>query len=263
MIIKRRDLLAATAAVAVVPAKAKDAPHPKHPVVLVHGASHGGWCWRDVRRRLQAKGLDVFTPTLTGLGERVHLRNADITLATHITDVVNVITWEELSGVVLVGHSLGGMVITGVCDALKDRIAHVIYLDAAVPENGEPAFPGMKAISEGALKEGYLMPAMPTVGLGLDEEHYAAAAAWVRRRLTDQPYPVWSGAIALKNGGSDGIARTFVQCTDPKWLPQENRERVKARRSDPSWVFVEKLGPHDVMITDPVWTADLIASRAV
>ena len=96
MIIKRRDLLAATAAAAVVPAKAKDAPHPKRPVVLVHGASHGGWCWRDVRRRLQAKGLDVFTPTLTGLGERVHLRNADITLATHITDVVNVITWEEL-----------------------------------------------------------------------------------------------------------------------------------------------------------------------
>src|SRR5205823_3330934 len=105
--------------------------------VLVHGAWGGGHDWRAVRPRLWAAGFPTFTPTLTGLGERVHLLNRSITLDTHIQDVVNVLTYEDLSGVVLAGHSYGGMVVTGVADCVPKRIAHLVYLDAYVPADGQ------------------------------------------------------------------------------------------------------------------------------
>jgi pimeloyl-ACP methyl ester carboxylesterase len=105
--------------------------------VLVHGGWHGSWCWKRVRKALQARGHDVFTPTLTGVGERSHLLSPDVNLDTHITDVVNLIRWEELSGIVLCGHSYGGCVITGVADRLSDRVAALVYLDAFVPEDGQ------------------------------------------------------------------------------------------------------------------------------
>lgn len=105
--------------------------------VIVHGAWGGGWAFKEVDSILTAAGCKVYRPTLTGLGERVHLSNTNIDLQTHITDVVNLILWEDLHDIVLVGHSYGGMVITGVADRVPDRIAHLIYLDAFVPEHGE------------------------------------------------------------------------------------------------------------------------------
>ena len=100
--------------------------------VLVHGAWIGGWCWRPNAQALRKAGHEVFTPTLTGLGERSHLMNPGINLDTHIADIVNVIKHEELSDVVLVGHSYGGMVVTGVADTLADKIRSLVYLDARV-----------------------------------------------------------------------------------------------------------------------------------
>src|SRR5437867_13135502 len=105
--------------------------------VLVHGGGHGGWCYRKVARILGAKGHEVHCPTLTGLGERKHLLRPDIDLDTHITDVVNVLEYEDLADVILAGHSYGGMVITGVADRAGSRIARLVYLDAAHPRNGE------------------------------------------------------------------------------------------------------------------------------
>lgn len=105
--------------------------------VLVHGGWQGGWVFQSLARQLRAAGHEVFVPTLTGLGERSHLVNMPITLGTHITDVVNLIVFESLSNVVLVGHSYGGMVITGVADQLADRICTLVYLDAIVPGNGD------------------------------------------------------------------------------------------------------------------------------
>jgi pimeloyl-ACP methyl ester carboxylesterase len=109
----------------------------KFTFVIVHGAWGGGWAFREVERLLRADGHIVYRPTLTGQGERVHLSSPDVGLNTHIQDVVNVIEWEDLHDVVLVGHSYGGMVVTGVADRIPDRIAHLIYLDAMVPEDGE------------------------------------------------------------------------------------------------------------------------------
>ncbi len=105
--------------------------------VLVHGGGHGGWCYQRVARLLRAPGHEVYTPTLTGLGEREHLLSPDIDLDTHITDVVKVMQFEDLHDVILVGHSYGGMVITGIADRATDRVGHIVYLDAANPENGQ------------------------------------------------------------------------------------------------------------------------------
>src|SRR5260221_1599406 len=108
--------------------------------VLVHGAWHGGWCWSRVADRLRAAGHEVFTPTQTGLGERKHLLSKDITLDTFTGDIVNVIEVEELSSVVLVGHSFGGLAISGVADAMPDRIRHLVYLDSLMAEGGRSPF---------------------------------------------------------------------------------------------------------------------------
>ena len=107
--------------------------------VLVHGASGGGWDWRTMDELLTARGHSVYRPTLTGLGERNHLNSPEVNLTTHVTDVVNVIRFENLENVILVGHSYGGMVITGVLDAIPGRIDHAVFLDAAVPEDGQSA----------------------------------------------------------------------------------------------------------------------------
>ena len=105
--------------------------------VLVHPAWFGGWCWKKVIPLLRARGYDVFAPTLTGLGDRAHLARPEIGLNTHVEDVANLLKYEDLSGVVLVGNSSGGMVITGVSDRMPERIAHVVYLDAFVPQDGQ------------------------------------------------------------------------------------------------------------------------------
>ena len=117
--------------------------------VLVHGAWHGGWCWRRVADLLEAKGHKVFAPTLTGLGERSHLMRAGINVSTHVTDIVNVLKWERLTDVVLCGHSYGGFVISGVAEQAADRIGSIVFLDAFVPLNGE----SMASITSQAVRD--------------------------------------------------------------------------------------------------------------
>ena len=112
-------------------------PEPIGTIVIVHGAWGGGWAWREVDGMLRAAGYDVLRPTLTGLGERVHLANPHVDLSTHVQDVVNALTFEQLEDVVLVGHSYGGMVITGVAEEVPERLRRLVYLDAFVPLDGE------------------------------------------------------------------------------------------------------------------------------
>jgi len=105
--------------------------------LLVHGAWHGGWCYKRVTQRLRQAGHEVYTPTLTGVGERSHLMSRTINLDTHVQDIVNVIHWEELSDIVLCGHSYAGMVISGVCEKIPEKLRALVYLDAFVPENNQ------------------------------------------------------------------------------------------------------------------------------
>ena len=109
----------------------------KHTFVLVHGAWHGGWCWRRVADLLQARGHKVFTPTLTGLADRSHLMSASINLDTHITDIVNLFAWENIDNAMLVGHSYGGWPISGAIEKLEKRVSSIVYLDAFMPTNGQ------------------------------------------------------------------------------------------------------------------------------
>lgn len=144
--------------------------NPKYTFVLVHGASGGGWDWRTMDELLTARGHTVYRPTLTGLGERAHLNSPEVNLTTHVTDVVNVIRFENLENVVLVGHSYGGMVITGVLDAIPERIRHAVFLDAAVPEDGQSAqgfWSGITAdheVKDGIVYFSWMDPAGPVPG---------------------------------------------------------------------------------------------------
>src|SRR5258707_11195840 len=116
---------------------------------LIHGAWHGSWCWARVRNLLAARAHGVFTPTLTGVGERSHLLRRDVGLDTHVADVANLMIWEDLRDVVLVGHSYGGIVARHVADRLPDRIRSLIYLHAFVPDNGKAPFDYLPDNGEG------------------------------------------------------------------------------------------------------------------
>lgn len=132
-------VLAALFLISLTGCQTSPSPDSRPVVVIVHGAWGGGWDWKNVDHLLTADGYDVYRPTLSGLGEHSNFTSTNIDLDTHIQDIVNVILWENLHDIVLVGHSYGGMVITGVADRLPDRIRHVIYVDALLPENGENA----------------------------------------------------------------------------------------------------------------------------
>jgi pimeloyl-ACP methyl ester carboxylesterase len=220
--------------------------------VLIHGAWHGGWCWKRVSPLLRVARHEVFTPTLTGLGEREHLMSQDIGLETHIQDVLNVLEFEDLRNVILVGHSYAGMVITGVADRAAERIAHLVYLDAFVPEDGkslgdyQPSeFFQMfrdKTRAEGA---GFKLPCViPPEAFGITNEQ---DLAWLRPRLRPHPFQTKLDAIRLTNPSSAHIPRTYIYCNNPAvGVFDQFANRFK---HDPAWRYAELATGHDAMVT--------------
>jgi pimeloyl-ACP methyl ester carboxylesterase len=170
--------------------------------VLVHGAWHGSWCWQRVRRSLQRAGHEVFTPTLTGVADRSHLISPQVTLETHIADVVNLIRWEDLTEVVLCGHSYGGCVITGVADRVAERLRSVLYLDAFVLEDGQslhdvvPA-PLRDAQVHGAndAGDGWRVPPIPAAAFNVNP----ADRAWVDAQCTPQSLATFQQKLTVRN----------------------------------------------------------------
>jgi pimeloyl-ACP methyl ester carboxylesterase len=221
----------------------------KSTFVLVHGAWHGGWCWKKVTPSLRAAGHDVHTPTLTGLGERAHLANTDVNLDTHIADVVNLIEAEELGEVVLAGHSYGGMVVTGVADRLAERLRRVVYLDAFLPESGKCLLdylhPDRRAAIEQGAQSGFVDP-LPMKIFGVTDPQ---DVAWVSRHEIRQSYRTFAQPLHFTGHGGAKLPRTFVYCSNP---PTGSFDQFAARlRADPSWKFHELKTGHDCMITDP------------
>lgn len=231
--------------------------------VLVHGAFHGGWCWRDVARNLRTSGHDVFTPTLTGLGAKHHLLTAETDLETHIADIANLIVWENLKDVVLVGHSYGGMAVTGVADRIADRIADIIYLDAIVPQDGQSTLdvqPEGRAewMRDRALDNGGI--AIPPV----DPELYGVTdprqKSWVSQKCTDQPYAAFSQKIRLSGKPAERIAkRLYILCTDPA-LPYMRQFYDQATAA--GWDTMEMATGHDAMVTAPAALTKILEARA-
>ena len=178
-----------------------------------------------MRTILRDNGHEIFTPTLTGLGERSHLMLPEIDMNTHIQDIVNVIAWEEMSDVILVGYSYGGNVITGVADRVKDRLRHVVYLDAFVPKDGESLASGMMKIlnpevTDAVIEANFAPRRAAAHELGGSHTHYTnlfdipkdrpELYDWVKRRITTHPVRAQVSPIRLSNGGSDGLPRTYI-----------------------------------------------------
>jgi pimeloyl-ACP methyl ester carboxylesterase len=179
-----------------------------HPTtfVLVHGAWHGGWCWKKLTPLLRAADHQVFTPTLTGLGERSHLLTPEVDLDTHIKDIASVLEYEDLRHVVLVGHCYGGMVIAGVAEALSTRVAQLVFLDAFLPESG-------KALTDYAplppmRDDGWRVP-VPGTGRdsGVTDE---SDIAWTDPRLGDQPYRTFTQPVQLSARMYESFPITFI-----------------------------------------------------
>jgi pimeloyl-ACP methyl ester carboxylesterase len=230
--------------------------------VLVHGAWHGGWCWRRVADRLRRDGHIVFTPTLTGLGERSHLIHPDIDLDTHIADVVNVIKWERLSDVVLCGHSYGGFVISGVAEALAAAIRSIVFLDAFVPDNGDRiqdlTGPAVQEAARTASRRGdHGVPPRSAAAFGVNE----ADRDWVDSLCRPQPIATFTSAIAL-TGARERIARkTYIRARGYN-NPAFDRA-FAAAQADPSWRCHQMPCGHDVMIDMPERLSELLAEAAV
>ncbi|MGM0591389.1 MAG: alpha/beta fold hydrolase [Halobacteriota archaeon] len=184
--------------------------------VLVHGSYSGGWVWRWVKPKLEEAGHEVYTPTLTGLGERHHLVSPRTGLDVHIQDIVGVFEYEDLSDVVLVGHSYGGMVITGVAEACADRIARLVYFDGFVPEDGQSCWDivDTKSRWEEAAREmgtDWLSPPPdPTVK---NDDLSDEQMDWMRERKT--PMPIWTHGerIQIPENRAADLPRTFISCT--------------------------------------------------
>jgi pimeloyl-ACP methyl ester carboxylesterase len=227
--------------------------------VLVHGGAHGGWCYSRVAPILRAAGHEVFAPTLTGLGERAHLLSPEIDLDTHIRDVVAVLHYEDLRDVILVGHSYGGMVITGVADRAPDRIGHLVYLDAATPVNGESlaelAAPLMAAArSRGRVVDGVELVLFP----GTEPlPHYGVTdpddIAWMEARLTPHPFRCFAQPLVLADEAVvAAIPQTHIVCTST--LASRDPARMAAADGR---VWDIDTG-HDLMITEPAAVAELL-----
>ncbi|MGA7673379.1 MAG: alpha/beta fold hydrolase [Nitrolancea sp.] len=237
--------------------------------VLVHGAWHGGWCWQRVARIVRAAGHDVFTPTLTGLGERAHQLGSGITLDTHIQDVVGVLYYEDLRNVVLVGHSYAGMVITAVAEQAAERLGHLVYLDAFVPGDGQAlsdfAPPATIAMfHEQARREGngYGVPPLSD-NFGITSE---ADLAWVRPRIGMHPLQTKMDPVRLSNPRARQLPRTYIYCTDPAAPPEAPRafaQFATRLRADAAWRYVEIATSHDAMITEPEQLSRLLLDLAV
>jgi pimeloyl-ACP methyl ester carboxylesterase len=232
-----------------------------HTFVLVHGAWHGGWCWRMVSEYLRSRGHKVFAPTMTGLGEKSHLASADVNLDTHMTDVSNLLIWEELENVILVGHSYGGGIISGVCDAHKDRISHAIFLDAVAPNSGDTMIGGATVEEAekrlGPFIDGYLAPPREPVSFGIPES-MSEELAWVRRRVTPHLVGTWTQEFSFNNGGSDGLPRTFIYCSDKPPLSEQQKARLQSFKDDPTWHYDELPCGHDSMVILPIDTAQML-----
>ena len=233
--------------------------------VLVHGGGHGGWCYQKVARLLRADGHDVHAPTLTGLGERSHLLSPGIDLDTHITDVVQLLFYEDLRDVILVGHSYGGMVITGVADRAHDRIGQLVYLDAANPVSGQSlvdvAGPVINMTRPlGAVVDGVELVLLPAPGAAA---FYGVTdpddQAWMDERLTGHPWRCFEQPLVLAHENARGaIPRNHIVCEST--LATRDVSMIEEGRAQGRLWTIDT--GHDLVVTEPEFVARALTEIA-
>jgi len=229
--------------------------------VLVHGSWHGGWVWGRVADRLEAQGHRVYRPTLTGIGERSHLLRADITLTTHITDIVNVFRFEQLSDVVLCGHSYAGFVVSGVAEQVEPEIGSIVFLDSFLPNNGESVLettpPDVRAAIERALQRGEIgIPPRSADAFGVNEKD----RAWIDAMLRPHPIGAYREKLAL-TGSRERIAKkTYIRA--PSYAVAAFDTALARAKADPSWRTYEVPCGHDVMVDMPERLTEILLQVA-
>jgi pimeloyl-ACP methyl ester carboxylesterase len=219
--------------------------------VIAHGAWSAGWAWKKMRPLMREAGHELVTPSYTGIGERAHLAHPGINLDTHITDVLNLLHYEDLHDVVLLGHSYGGMVATGVADRAAERIAQVVYLDAFVPRHGQSIlslFPeALRARTLEAVHtqgDGWKVPANPLPG-----DTDVADLDWATPKRVMQPVKTFEQAIVL-TGAADHLPKTYIYCTRPG--PGDVfRQFAERARAESGWRYFEMDASHNPHITVP------------
>ena len=229
-------------------------------IVLVHGGGHGGWCFKPLARLLRDKGHDVYAPTLTGLGERAHLFRASVDLDCHVDDIVALLHYEDLRNVVLVGHSYGGMVITGAADRSTDRVGHLVYLDAMAPKNGQSlvdvAGPFMAAArSDSRIVDGVemcLFPGAETLPFyGVVDPQ---TLEWMRARLTPHPWRCFEQPLQLANEAAlQSIPQSHISST--LFMLLRDADGLREKWDGRLWDIDTG---HDMMLTEPNKVAELL-----
>ena len=217
--------------------------------LLCHGAWGGGFAWKKMHVLMQAAGHRLLTPSYTGLGERAHLAHQGLDLEAHIQDILNVIKYEDLRDIVLVGHSYGGMVATGVADRARDRVAQVIYIDAFVPDDGQSLFDlneGGRASSREAAKngDGWRIPPMQP-----PPDTSAADVEWLSPRRVHMPIKCFEEKLKLQNGPLT-LPRSYIYAT--RITPADTFGRFsRMTKSDPAWRYFEIDASHSPNVTAP------------
>jgi pimeloyl-ACP methyl ester carboxylesterase len=240
--------------------------------VLVHPAWFGGWCWKKVSPLLRARGHAVHTPTLSGLGERVHLARPEIGLDTHVDDVVNLLVYEDLHEVVLVSNSSGGAVITGVVDRAPERIARLVYLDAFVPEDGQSVLDLIPRERRAAMETlvaseggGWLLPrfAPPPWETFARESWQITGEAdlgWILPRLVPTPVGHFRDPVRRRNPRAETVPRTYIRCLD--WPHATFDRYAEAARRSPAWTWRGLSASHLPYITQPGEMTELLLEAA-
>ena len=217
--------------------------------VLVHGSWHGGWCWRKLTPLLRQQGHEVYTPTLTGMGERSHLLTEQAGIETHVRDILQLLFHEDLREVVLVGHSYGGVIISAVAEEAADRIARLVYLDAFIPRDGDSLFSMrspdfaeyFRTLAEND-GDGWLIPALPPEDYGVRDSE---DVAWMKPRLTPVLLSTFAGPVRLPTGAAERLPRSYIFCTEYGFGAEA--ERAKAE----GWDYHELPTAHDPFVTAP------------
>jgi pimeloyl-ACP methyl ester carboxylesterase len=232
--------------------------------VLVHGSNGGGWVWQKLAPLLRAADHEVYAPTLTGLSDRSHLLSCGVDLTTHITDVINLLIYEDLSDVILVGNSYAGMVITGVAAKAPERLRLLVYLDAYVPEDGQSEAdlwpPERRAIAEAAeAQEKGLAQPPPPVLFGITD---SAMVDWINARVTPQPVSTYTEPVPLGNAQSRALPRVFIHCTDNPPTTPDVFGPFSAKARAKGWKVHEISAGHLAMLTAPRELAALLLEVA-
>jgi pimeloyl-ACP methyl ester carboxylesterase len=237
-------------ALALVNGNAQTQAVSKPTIVIVHGAWGGAWAFKRVEAMLRDKGFNVYRPQLTGLGERVHLARPDIGLSTHIDDVVNVIRFEDLHDIILVGHSYGGMVVTGVADRVPDRIKRVVYLDAFVPGDGESVndlVGGRSDWLKQMTKGDYIVP------------------AWVKPdqlppKDVPQPLKTFTEKISLKNEAARKLPATYILTVEKDKAAETDDFFAQSQRAKQrGWTVIQLTSDHNPQWSAPEALVDVLA----